>query len=208
MGFKEWIIPQDKVFFDLIEKESQLVVETAEAFKDMIENYSSLKEKINKIRTLEHNCDEILHEIFSKLNRSFIAPFDHEDISKLVSLYDDVIDLIDSVANKMYIFRIEAPDDVIEKSSRIILQMCKEVDSALKQIRKIKEEQIRKKFVEVHKLENEMDDIIDNAIANLFKEKDPVKIIIFKDIYENLELITDKCEDVCLVIQDIVIKNA
>lgn len=208
MGLKEWLIPQDKVFFDLINKESQLVVETAEAFKDMIENYTNLEEKIDKIRTLEHDCDEVLHEIFIRLNKSFITPFDQEDISKLVSLYDDVLDLIDSVANKMYLFKIKAPDDVIKKSSQIILQMCKEVDSVLIQIKKIKEEQIRKKFAEVHKLENEMDDLIDNAMAKLFKEKDPVKIIILKDVYDDLELITDKCEDVCLVIQDIVIKNA
>lgn len=208
MGLKEWLIPQDKVFFDLINKESQLVLETAEAFKDMVENYNSLEERLDKIRTLEHDCDGVLHEIFNRLNKSFITPFDQEDISKLVSLYDDVLDLIDSVANKMHLFKIKAPDAVIKKSSRIILQMCIEVDCALKQIRKIKEEQIRKKFIEVHKLENEMDDLVDNAVAKLFEEKDPVKIMILKDIYETLELITDKCEDVCLVIQDIVIKNA
>jgi predicted phosphate transport protein (TIGR00153 family) len=208
MGFKEWIIPQDKVFFDLMASESQLVVEAAEAFKSMLEDYSNLEQKTAKIRELEHACDEVLHEIYAKLNRSFIAPFDHEDISKLVSLYDDVLDLIDSVANKLHLFKIESPDDIMVKSSQIILQMCKEVDSALRQIRKIKEQQIRKTFVKVHVLENEMDDLIDNAMARLFKLKDAVRIIILKDLYETLELITDKCEDVCLIIQDIVIKNA
>ncbi|UCH31284.1 MAG: DUF47 family protein [Candidatus Bathyarchaeota archaeon] len=208
MGFKEWIIPQDKIFFDLIEKESHLVLKAAEAFKEMLKDYSNSAKKREEIKKLEHTCDGILHEIFAKLNRSFIAPFDHEDITKLVSLYDDVLDLIDSVSNKMHLFKIEIPDNTMIKSSQIISSMCMELDSALKQIRKIKEEQIRRTFMEVHKLENEMDDVVDNAIAKLFNEKDPVKIIILKELYENLELITDRCEDVCLVIQDIVIKNA
>jgi predicted phosphate transport protein (TIGR00153 family) len=208
MGLKEWLIPQDKIFFELISQESELVLEAAEAFKDLIENYTNLEEKLKKIRILEHECDTVLHEVFTRLNRSFITPFDQEDISKLVSLYDDVLDLIDSVANKMLLFKVKAPDDVMKKSAQLILQMCKEVDGALRQIRKIKEGEIRKKFIEIHKLENEMDDLIDDSIAGLFAEKDPVKIIILKDIYDDLELIADKCEDVSLVIQDIVIKNA
>ena len=97
MGFKEWIIPQDKIFFDLIEKESHLVVKAAKAFRDMLKDYPNSAQKREEIRELEHTCDGILHEIFGRLNKSFIAPFDHEDITKLVSLYDDVLDLIDCI---------------------------------------------------------------------------------------------------------------
>ncbi len=207
MGFKEWIIPQDKVFFNLLEKQSKLALEAAELFQKMIKNHDISKENIKRMKGIEHEGDETVHEMFHKLNKTFITPIDHEDISKLTSTYDDILDYIDSVANKIYLFKIEKPDGVIKDFADIIIKLIKEVDITLRHIRKIKQEEIEKKFKEVHKLENEADDLCDNAIAKLVQEKDAVKILIYKDIYELLESITDKCEDVCLVIQDIVMKN-
>jgi hypothetical protein len=207
MGFKEWIIPQDKVFFNLLEKQSILVLDAAKLFHDMITKHEISEKNIKKMKSIEHEGDEIVHEMFHKLNKTFITPIDHEDISKLTSTYDDILDYIDAVANKIYLFKIENPDGIIKDFAEIIVKEVKEVNSALGHIRKIKQEQIEEIFKEVHKLENEADDLCDNAIAKLVQEKDAVKILIFKDIYEFLESITDKCEDVCLVIQDIVMKN-
>jgi predicted phosphate transport protein (TIGR00153 family) len=207
MGLKEWLIPQEKIFFNWIEEESQLVLKAAEIFNEMMQNFNGTKEKVEKLKEIEHECDEILHNIFDKLNKTFITPIDHEDISNLTSLYDDVLDMIESVAKKILLFKIKKPDTYMKKAAGIILECVKEVNFALKDIRKMDETEIRKKFVIVHRLENEMDDLKDESIAKLFEEKDPVKIIILKDIYESLEIITDKCEDVCLAIQDIVIKN-
>jgi hypothetical protein len=208
MDFKEWIIPQDKVFFNLLEEQAELVLKAAELFKKMINNHNTFGVKMKRMRALEHEGDEIVHEIIQKLNRTFITPIDHEDISKLASLYDDVLDYIDAVANKIFLFKLSKFDDVMKEFADIIVKQVREVNAALKHIRKIKQKEIQKKFKAVHKLENEADDLHDNAIAKLFKEKDPIKIMIMKDIYEFLEQITDKCEDVCLVIQDIVMKNA
>jgi hypothetical protein len=207
MGFKEWIIPQDKVFFNLLEEQAKLVLAAAELFQDMIKNSGISEKNIKKMKGIEHEGDEIVHKLFYKLNKTFITPIDHEDISKLTSLYDDVLDYIDAVAGKIYLFKIKKPDGVIKDFADIIVKQVKEVNGALKQIRKIKQEEIEKKFEEIHKLENEADDLCDNAIAKLVQEKDAVKILIFKDIYEFLEGITDRCEDVCLVLQDIVMKN-
>ena len=207
MGFKEWIIPQDKVFFNLLEEQAELVLSAAELFKNMINNYNSFGVKIKRMQKLEHEGDEIVHEMFHKLNKTFITPIDHEDISKLTSLYDDVLDYIDAVANKIYLFKIENPDGVIKEFADIIVKMVKEVNDALAHMRKIKQEDIEEMFKKLHKLENEADDLCDNAIAKLIQEKDAVKILIMKDIYEFLESITDKCEDVCLVLQDVVMKN-
>ena len=208
MGFKEWIIPQDKVFFNLMEEQAELVLKAAELFKKMINNYNTFGVKIKRMRALEHEGDEIVHEMFHKLNKTFITPIDHEDISRLTSVYDDILDYIDAVANKIHLFKIKNPDGVIKEFADIIVNQVKEVNGALKHIRKINPEEIEKKFKAVHKLENEADDLVDNAIAKLVKEKDPVKILIMKDIYEFLESITDKVEDACLAIQDIIIKNA
>jgi len=208
MGFKEWIIPQDKVFFNLLEEQAETVLKAAELFKKMVNDYNSFRVRMKRMRALEHEGDEIVHKIFQKLNKTFITPIDHEDISKLTSLYDDVLDYIDAVANKILLFNIKKPDGVIKKFADLIVKQVKEVNAALKQIRKIKQAEIEKTFKMIHKFENESDDVYDDAIAKLFKEKDPIKILMMKEIYDYLEIVTDKCEDVCLVIQDIVIKNA
>jgi predicted phosphate transport protein (TIGR00153 family) len=208
MGFREWILPQDKVFFNLLEEQSEIAMRAAELFKKMISDYNSFGIAIKRMHALEHEGDEIVHKIFRKLNKSFITPIDQEDISKLTSLYDDLLDYIDATANKIFLFKISEPDSVIKSFADIIVQQVGEVNAALKQIRKIKQEEIEKKFKIVHKLENAADDLCDSSIAKLFKEKDPIKIMIMKEIYEFLEEITDKCEDVCLAIQDIVMKNA
>ncbi len=123
-------------------------------------------------------------------------------------MYDDILDYIDAVANKIYLFKLKKPDGVMKEFADLIVKQVKEVNAALKQIRKIRQKEIEKTFKKIHSLENKADDLCDEAIAKLFKEKDPIKIMIMKDVYEFLEQITDKCEDVCLVIQDIVMKNA
>jgi len=207
MGFKEWIIPQDKVFFNLLEQQAELVLDAAELFHKMVNNYNSFDVKIKRMHALEHEGDEIVHEMFHKLNKTFITPIDHEDISRLTSIYDDILDYIDAVANKIHLFKIKNPDGVIKEFADIIVEQIKEVNGSLKHIKKMNPEEIEKRFKTVHKLENKADDLCDNAIAKLVRERNAVKILIMKDIYEFLEGITDKCEDVCLVIQDVVMKN-
>jgi predicted phosphate transport protein (TIGR00153 family) len=208
MGFKEWIIPQDKLYFDILEKQSELVLKAAKLFKNMLKEYENFSVNIKKMRLLEHEGDEIVHQMIHKLHKSFITPIDQEDLADLTSLYDDVLDYIDSVANRIFLFEIKKPDGVIREFADIIEKQVTEVNEALKHIRKMKQAEIEKRFRKVHSLENTADDLHDNTIVKLFKEKDPVKIIIMKEIYDFLEEITDKCEDVCLVIQDIVLKNA
>ena len=210
MGFKEWIVPQDKIFFNLLEEQARIVLTAAKLFKEIVSDYDleSLGVRIKRMHALEHEADDLVHKVIQKLHRSFITPIDQEDISKLTSSYDDVLDYIDAVANKLFLFKIENPDGVVEKFASIIVEQVKEANGALSHIRKIKQEEIETRFREVHKLENEADDLYDSSMVKLFKEKDPVKILIMKEIYDFLEEITDKCEDVCLVIQDIVIKNA
>ena len=208
MGFREWIIPQDKIFFDLLEEQADLVLKAALLFQKMVNDHKTFEVKMKRMRALEHEGDEVVHKIVQQLHKTFIAPIDHEDISKLASLYDDVLDYIDAVTNKIYLFKLKKPDGVIREFADLIVKQVKEVNAALKQIRKIKQKEIEKTFKKIHSLENKADDLCDEAIAKLFKERNPVKILMMKDIYEFLEEITDKCEDVCLVIQDIVIKNA
>ncbi len=207
MGFKEWILPQDKLFFNLLEEQAELAVKVAELFQTMLREYDSFGVLVKRMRVMEHEGDELVHKIYQKLNKSFITPIDQEDISKLASLYDDIVDLIDAATNRIFLFKIE-PNDIMKEFVGIIVHQVEEVNAATKHIRKINQVEIEKRFKAIHTLENEADDLYDFSIVDLFKEKDPIQIMIMKDIYEFLEQITDKCEDVCLVIQDIVIKNA
>jgi hypothetical protein len=123
-------------------------------------------------------------------------------------MYDNVLDHINSVSNWIYIFNIERPDGATKKFADIILKQVKEINSAFNKIKKLKQKEIEEIFGRVHKLEDEADDLRDEAFVNLFKEKDYTKIIIMKEIYEFFEKITDMCDDVCVIIEDIVIKNA
>lgn len=208
MGFKEWIIPQDKAFFSLLEEQSELVLKAAKLFKKMLNEPDKFSTNIKRMKLIEHEGDEIVHKMIHKLHKSFITPIDQEDLANLTSLYDDVLDYIDSVANRLFLFDLTKPDEVIKEFADIIEKQVVEVNEALKQVKKIKQEEMENRFKKVHSLENAADDLHDNTMVKLYKEKDPVKIIIMKEIYDFLEEITDKCEDVCLVIQDIVLKNA
>ena len=174
----------------------------------MLEEPENFQTNIKRMQQTEHQGDEIVHKMIHKLHKSFITPIDQEDLANLTSLYDDVLDYIDSVANRLYLFELTEPDEIIKKFAEIIEKQVSEVNQALKQVKKIKQEEMEDRFKKVHSLENEADDLHDNTMVKLYKEKDAVRIIIMKEIYDFLEEITDKCEDVCLVIQDIVLKNA
>jgi predicted phosphate transport protein (TIGR00153 family) len=208
MGFKEWIIPQDKIFFNILEQQADLVLKAAQLFKKMVNTPENYAENMKEMRRIEHEGDEIVHKMIHRLHKSFITPIDQEDLADLTSLYDDVLDYIDSVANRIFMFEVKKPDEIIKEFAGIIEKQVIEVNEALKHVRKMRQEEIENRSKQVHSLENLADDLHDKAIIRLFKEKDPIKIIIMKEIYDFLENITDKCEDVCLVIQDIVLKNA
>jgi predicted phosphate transport protein (TIGR00153 family) len=208
MGFKEWIVPQDKVFFSLLEKESGIVMEASRLLLEVVNNPVDFEENVDKIRRLEKQCDEVVEEIFYKLNRTFITPIDHEDISTLSTTYDDVLDHMEGIAVRMRMFKTIQPSDIVKRFVAIIVEAVEEIDSAIRQMRKVSHRQIRDSLEKIHVLENKSDDLYDRAIPALFEENDVKKILIMKDIYEQLEEIADKCQDVALVIQDIVIKNA
>jgi hypothetical protein len=209
MGFKEWIIPQSKHFFDMLEHQADVVVEGAEALLDMTKNFSRVDEKRDRIKAIERKGDEIVHEIADALNRTFVAPIDHDDLSKLTSRLDDILDFIEAASHRMWSYEIKSvPPDMV-KLSEVILTSAKEVNHAVKDLRDFKRrDEIFKHCIEVNRLENVADDITHVAVAGLFKKHDPIEIIKLKEIYEYLEMATDKCEDAADVIKDIFVKNS
>jgi len=209
MGLRELLIPQDKIFFDLFERQVAIVKESANQLVALTENFTNVKEKRHAIELLEHQGDQVTHDIYETLNKTFITPLDPEEISGLASALDDVLDYIDGSAEKMLYYGIESTDSHIIELSKLIRLSVIEIEGAVKGIRAISNPKyIEARCIEVNRLENLADDVLAHAIMDLFKSNDAINIIKYKDIYEHLEVATDYCEDVANVLSDIAIRHS
>ncbi|MEA3203148.1 MAG: uncharacterized protein QOI63_823 [Thermoplasmata archaeon] len=209
MGFKEWIIPQDKVFFDLLERHIELARQAAATFHTMVDNWANVEAWRTKIRDLEHQADSVGHEVFDRLNRTFITPIDREDIARLAHAIDDIVDAIHAATNRIALLEIPAPTPPMAAFIVTLEAQIKEIEAGIQALRRPKslKSQIPGHVVEVHRLENVADRALNEAMGALFKTNDPIAILKYKEIYEFLEDATDRCEDVADVLQDILRKH-
>jgi hypothetical protein len=209
MGLRELLIPNDKIFFDMFERQAGVVKEAAWQLVALTEDFTNVKEKRHEIEKLEHKGDQITHDIYKQLNSSFITPIDPEEISSLASALDEVLDYIDGATEKMYYYNIGATDAHMIELAKIIHMSTTEIEGAVKGIRSIKDPRyIEERCIEVNRLENLADDVLAHAVTELFKTDDAITIIKLKDIYEHLETATDYCEDVANVLSDIAIRHS
>lgn len=208
MGIREWLIPQEKIFFILLQKESKVVLKGVLALSNLLKDYQNVSQKRKKIKKLEEEADEIVHEIYDRLTKTFITPIDHEDIARLASFYDDVIDLTDAVAARLYLFKIKKPDLATKKFAHLLLRETKEIDRAFVFLAKMNQKEIEKHCTEVHRLENLADSLLEHSIAKIFQRNEPaLEIFKYKEIYELLEEAIDKGEHVTNIIRHTVMKN-
>ena len=203
MKIKEWLIPTDKVFVELLERESSNALTSANALFDMITNFKDIPRTRSDIKDLEKKGDEIVHTIYLRLNQTFVTPLDREDISYLASTLDDVVDLIYAVANRIYLYELSKSNDVLKDFAGIIVKSVEQIHLSLSSIDQLDSSDIADRCIEVDRLENEADSLLNQSVASLFKEKDAVRIIKFKEIYEQLEMITDSCEDVSDIVRSL-----
>jgi len=200
-------IPRDERFFDLFVEDAANVLGAARLFEAMLRAYDAPVERARELRDAERRGDEISHEIGRRLERTFVTPFDREDIHALISGLDDVLDLIEESADTFILYRIEAPTAVAVQQAAIIAAQCEQLHEALSTLRTFKG--LDKFWIEVHRLENEGDQLARKAIADLFSDgQSPVEVIKWKDVYGLLEDTIDKCEDVANIIERITIKHA
>lgn len=206
-GLLQRFMPHDGDFFVLFQKQADNIVIGAQAFVRMLEHYTGVPEQVQCIKAIEHNGDEITHQIFRMLNQTFITPFDREDIHELGSTMDDVIDLIDAASSRFVLYRVG--------QVRLgTLELCKVLEAATTELKDAvyameSPEKALLRVIEINRLENESDRICRTLIAQLFEEeKNPVEIIKWKEIYEVIETAVDKCEDVSNVIESVILKNA
>jgi len=207
MGILSWLIPQEKHFFDMIERQSKNVLEGVDALVNMLEHYNEIDKKREKIKQIENEGDKMVHDIFSELNKTFITPIDREDITKLTSSLDDILDNLEAVSERLIIYEIKKPPQYMLEFAQILQKTTRNVNQGINLLRNFKEaKQIRAFCKEINTLENEGDILLRKATAELFKKKDPIEIIKIKELYDDMEAAIDRCEDVADVIGDILVK--
>src|SRR5438046_10745515 len=150
-----------------------------------------MSEKMNKIKDIEHQGDNIVHSIYDRLIKTFITPIDREDISKLASLYDDVLDYIEAVANRLYLYEVRSPTEPMRRFTDIVVKSVQEIDFAFASIQKIKAGEVESRIIEVDRLENEADVILNEQVAALSKTTYAIAIIELKESYGLMDTITD-----------------
>ena len=202
-------IPREEGFFDLFEQSANNMVKTAHKLKGMVNTCKGIPERIAEIAELEHVGDTITHQIIARLHRTFVTPFDREDIALLAHSLDDVTDFIHAAADAMFIYKIECPASRAQELADIIVQAATEVEKALPQLRRPKElKQILERCVEINRLENAADTVFRSALAELFEDStDIAHIIKWREIYEYMESATDRCEDVANVLEGVALKH-
>jgi predicted phosphate transport protein (TIGR00153 family) len=202
------LIPKEEKFFALFKEMTVTIIEGANLLKDMMDNFVDPAASQRRIKDVEHKCDQLTHDIIKKLNKSFVTPFDREDIYALSSALDDIMDLIDASSQRFLMYNVEKPTPEAKELAFIILKSCQTIDKAVG-ILGGKLEPIAEYCVEVNALENEADRVCREAISKLFdEEKDAIQLIKWKEIYETLERATDKCEDAANILESVVVKNA
>ena len=202
MGIKDILIPQETKFFDLLEELSGQVRIASIELGSVFDNSN----KLSTIEDLEHEGDRIVHEIYTMLDKSFITPIDREDISKLTILYDNVLDAIWDVTNRMHLMRPVNKLEYMTSFPVIIEKSVSEIDDALKLIRVMDRKTIEKHVINVHTYENQADNLHDATLSEIFQIDDVKELLKHKEILEKLEKSVDYCEDVADVLRDVVTK--
>jgi hypothetical protein len=202
------LIPRETKFYDLFREMTGNLVEGARLMRELLEHYEDISAKVQKIKGVEHKGDDLTHEVFIKLNSSFITPFDREDIHTLAASIDDVLDYINSAADRLITYKIHYPPAAALELAIIILCQAEELARAV-DLLEDHGGKMEEHCVEVNRLENEADGISRNAIGQLFEtETDPISLIKHKELLEVLEAATDKAEDVANVLETVVLKSA
>ena len=195
-------------FFEIFSGSADLILESARAFREMLDEYPNYGTKALHIKNLEHKADELTHRSFDLLHKTFITPFDHEDIQVLVSRLDDVIDFIDASAQRVHLYDIGKPRPEMFGMADICIRCAEHIKEAVSGLANLKKPRdLMRACVEINRLENEADNLLRSSVAALFREEADIKQLIkLKEIYELLETVTDRCEDVANVIDGIVLE--
>ncbi len=203
-------IPREEKFYQLFEQMAETMVLVAQEFKKLVDNWENVEIMVNRITEIEHEADSTTHQIMYQLNRTFVTPFDREDIALLAHSMDDVIDLIQAAADTMLLYKVKVPGQRAKELAENIFQITSEVQKAVPQLKQRGDvPKMLKLCVEINRLENAADKIFRAALTELFEDTtDIVDIIKWREIYHQMEAATDKCEDVADILEGVTLKYA
>ncbi len=206
------LVPKERKFFDLFEKASSNLLETAKVLYNAVNTAPGDKrlELLKEVARLEHVGDEITHQIFQEVGSTFITPFDREDIQRLASGLDDIVDYIHGAAKRIELYKIGNIHPSIIKLAELTVESCEEISKAIPQLRDLRDvSKIREACVVINSIENHADDIADMTLARLFEEEtNAIEVIKLKEIISIIETATDRCEDVSNVLESILMKES
>jgi predicted phosphate transport protein (TIGR00153 family) len=204
------LLPREEDFFTLFERHAALTVEGAVQFAKLVSGGQNIKALAARIKEIEHETDVITHACVERLHTTFITPFDRDDIHRLITRMDDVMDYIESAAIAVMLYELVDMTDPARELADVLVRSTESVAVAVSGLRNVTQSQaILDACIEVNRLENEGDEILRGALADLFREaKDPLLVLKWKEVYEALENATDRCEDVANVIEGVVLEHA
>ena len=201
------LILNDTSFFDRFEDQGRRLVTAAGLLRDLVYHFAHVEAKLSAIKTIEHEGDQITHAIVRRLNTTFVTPLDRQDIHRLASRLDDVLDYIDAAAAALLVYRVTAPTSECRAMTSVIVDAVAATERVVRCLRRL-DRRFSIYAVEVHRHENRADELLQRSIAALFEEQtDPVELLKWKEIYETLEGVTDRCEDVANAIQAVMLKT-
>lgn len=203
------LLPREADFFNYFDQHAQLIVKVAEEFHAMVSADVWTFSKSTVIKDLEHEADKVTHDCMESLHKTFITPIDREDVYRLISSMDDIIDCIDEAFERIVIYKLTSMNAEVKNLAVILVNSAKEVQCGVNGLRNISDlDNIKPSCIRINALENEADTVYRNAIAKLFdEEQDTRNVIKWKEVYESLERATDFCEDVADVIQSIILEQ-
>jgi predicted phosphate transport protein (TIGR00153 family) len=204
------LLPRETSFFDFFERHAAMTVLGCEELLGLATTGANIPARAKRIKEIEHECDTITHHCVEALHKTFITPIERDDIYRLISKMDDVMDYVEAAAERIALYKLTVMPGDLRDLADVLLRASKELEQALKLLRNLENaEAITKKCIDINRLENEADAILRAAVARLFdEEKDVLTVIKWKEIYENLENATDRCEDVANIIEGVVLEHA
>jgi hypothetical protein len=201
------LIPRETKFFEIFENMASNVTEGARVLHQILQTFENVEAGVQRIKEIEHRGDDMTHAVMTKLNQTFITPFDREDIHRLASSLDDVLDFVNAAGQRLVLYKIRRAPSPAAELAGLIVRQSEELTKAVSLLEKNKH--VLEHCVEINRLEDEADSVCREAIANLFEnEKDPIELIKMKELYEVLEMATDKAEDAANVLEAVVLKSA
>jgi uncharacterized protein len=206
-GWLSWVRANDKTITDMLESQGANLVKATSSLFELVMNFNMVAERNSKIKDLEHEGDQIAHKLFTLLAQTFVTPLDREDISRLASAIDEVLNYTDGTADRFVLFKIKEPTPYMLELAKILLSASQEIYLLMTQIRKLKNaNELVERCRAIKRYEHEGDKIYRTAIAELFETDNAIKIIKLKEIYETLEGALDRCQEVADIVEDIALK--